>query len=100
MRIIIEIEGAEVTAATIQANGTTVARARIPSASGARAALAPPPEVLEAAAALGFEDAGPAPAEIFALDRSSIRFGITDEEARAALDDAEEAGEAPGAQDG
>lgn len=63
MRIIIEIDGTGVSAVATQAPGVSSISPDLAAAPMASAIRTAPPEVLAAAAALGAEDAGPAPTE-------------------------------------
>ncbi len=88
MRIVIEIDGVELVRTEEQPKVTTVA---IPSG------MTPPDKLLKAAAALGADSAGPAPAEITNLDMAAVSvsksYGPVAEGAAEAMD----AGTAPGA---
>ena len=61
MRIIIEIDGGEMTVKTYPSQTTPTPFIQAPAVLPTPAGPAPPPEVLRAAAALGAIDAGPAP---------------------------------------
>jgi len=61
MRIIIEIEGLEVAPVTGQPQISVKVSPSVSETPEAHAVLTPPPEVLEIAAALGADNAGPSP---------------------------------------
>jgi hypothetical protein len=61
MRIIIEIDGLEVAQATGQPQISVKVSPSVSEGPEAPVALTPPPEVLEVAAALGADNAGPSP---------------------------------------
>jgi hypothetical protein len=61
MRIIIQIDGVELTSETAKPQISTEVLPLVSAKPGAPGALTPPPEILEVAAALGADNAGPAP---------------------------------------
>jgi hypothetical protein len=91
MRIIIEVEGGEAEVSTQPAGR--------PSERGTRAlgAATPPPEILAAAAAVGAQDAGPAPTEAPpGTGAPTIAIPSTTSRAPGAGPSDESAGAAPG----
>jgi hypothetical protein len=96
MRIVIEIDGVELVRTGEQPEVTTVA---IPGLSlGATPpGVIPPDKLLKAAAALGADSAGPAPAEIANLDMAGVSVSKGYDTAAEGAAEAMDAGAGPGA---
>lgn len=71
MRIIIDIDGDNISVSTEPQQKVVVAAAKLPS--GVRPT--PPPEILKAAAAIGAQDAGPAPAHLTGMVNAAALQG-------------------------
>ena len=96
MRIVIEIDGVELVRTGEQPEIATVAIPG-PSLSATLPGTIPPDKLLKAAAALGAESAGPAPAQIANLDMAEISVSKGYNPPPEGIAEAMDAGVGPGA---